>query len=184
MKKFTFLCLQRRILMKTNRAFRLAMILIIMMSSLGCDQVSKNIIRNKFDDDESVSLVNDHLTITRVQNSGAFFGWGESLPSTAKNILLSLIPVLAISGGLFFLFFGQATSNAVLIGLSFILGGGIGNIFDRIIHGSVTDFLYIHFGILRTGIFNLADVSITTGTFIIIIHSLANRWRTTSFDRH
>ena len=59
-----------------------------------------------------------------------------------------------------------------IIGFSLIIGGGIGNIFDRIVYGSVTDFLYLDFGgIFKTGIFNIADLSVTTGMILILISS-------------
>ena len=56
----------------------------------------------------------------------------------------------------------------MLFALSCIIGGGAGNIYDRIVYGSVTDFLYIHYGLFKTGIFNAADVSIMFGTFFLI----------------
>ena len=52
------------------------------------------------------------------------------------------------------------------IGLCSVAGGGIGNIFDRVMYGSVTDFLYVRVGIFQTGIFNFADVSITAGVLL------------------
>ncbi len=53
-----------------------------------------------------------------------------------------------------------------------MIGGGIGNIYDRIVHGSVTDFLYIDLGgIFHTGVFNVADLCITIGISIILIQS-------------
>ena len=57
----------------------------------------------------------------------------------------------------------------MLIGLCFVIGGGVGNLLDRILYGSVTDFLYLKFGIFQTGIFNMADVSIMTGMFLIFL---------------
>jgi signal peptidase II len=60
--------------------------------------------------------------------------------------------------------------------MCFLIGGGIGNIYDRIKFGSVTDFLHIDFILFRTGIFNLADVSIMIGIGILLLHSfLGNR---------
>jgi signal peptidase II len=67
-----------------------------------------------------------------------------------------------------------------IIGISFIIGGGIGNIFDRIVHGSVTDFLHIDMGIFKTGIFNLADVSIMFGTACILVYNLTKRKKVTA----
>ena len=57
-----------------------------------------------------------------------------------------------------------------------IIGGGVANIFDRIVYGSVTDFLYINLGgIFKTGIFNIADLSVTTGMILILISSFKRR---------
>jgi len=63
-----------------------------------------------------------------------------------------------------------------LIGFCFIIGGGIGNIYDRILYGSVTDFLFIDLGgIFKTGIFNIADLSVTTGMIMILLMSFKNK---------
>ena len=59
--------------------------------------------------------------------------------------------------------------------MSFAIGGGIGNIYDRLVHGSVTDFMHINFGLFQTGIFNMADVSITTGMFIFLYQSYSRQ---------
>ena len=49
------------------------------------------------------------------------------------------------------------------------IAGGIGNIYDRIIYGSVTDFMYINLGFTKTGIFNAADASVFIGTLLIFL---------------
>jgi signal peptidase II len=79
--------------------------------------------------------------------------------------------------GLVYLFLKPVSGN-MLIGLCFIIGGGVGNLFDRILYGSVTDFLYVKFGIFQTGIFNMADVSIMAGLFIILLQVFMKRDRT------
>ena len=59
-----------------------------------------------------------------------------------------------------------------LIGFCLIIGGGIANIYDRILYGSVTDFLFIDLGgIFKTGIFNIADLSVTTGMLLFLLKS-------------
>ena len=63
----------------------------------------------------------------------------------------------------------------MLVGMCFAIGGGIGNLFDRIHYGSVTDFLHIKWGMFQTGIFNLADVSIITGMIIILIQFFSRK---------
>ena len=61
--------------------------------------------------------------------------------------------------------------NLSLVGFSLIIGGGVANIFDRVVYGSVTDFLFINLGFFKTGIFNIADLSVTTGMILILIAS-------------
>ena len=68
---------------------------------------------------------------------------------------------------IFWLFRGDL-GKGMALGVCCIIGGGIGNIIDRVAYGSVTDFMYIHCGFFQTGIFNFADVSITFGALFII----------------
>ena len=146
-----------------------------MLTNIGCDQVSKTIVRRNIDYSENIKLLYNHITLTKIENSGAFLSLGESLPVLIKNILLSVLPLIAIAFGLVFVLTKTNITKIQLAGACFIIGGGIGNIFDRIAYGSVTDFLHIDFGIFKTGIFNMADVSIMTGTFVILIQSYFKR---------
>ena len=60
-----------------------------------------------------------------------------------------------------------------------IVGGGLANLYDRFLYGSVTDFLFMDFNITRTGIFNTADLSVTTGLILILLSSFKD-WRKNS----
>ena len=60
-------------------------------------------------------------------------------------------------------------------GICFLIGGGIGNIYDRIVYGSVTDFFHIDFVIFKTGIFNVADMSIMTGIGLLLLQSFKQK---------
>ena len=157
--------------MQTKSLLRNIIILSVVLCNIGCDQVSKKVVRNNIAPDEIISMMNSHLIVTNVENSGAFLSVGDSLSKPAKNILLSLLPFLALSFGVVYAYTKRYFSVIPLLSLCFILGGGIGNIFDRIMYGAVTDFLHIDFGILQTGIFNMADVSITTGAIMLAMHS-------------
>ena len=66
-------------------------------------------------------------------------------------------------------------TKIIIIGFSFVIGGGIGNVFDRIAYGRVTDFLYIDLGFFATEIFNMADVSIVIGALMVLIHTLFSK---------
>jgi signal peptidase II len=80
-----------------------------------------------------------------------------------KLILLVIIPSLLLAWATIFVLTKQNFSTRALVGIAFIIGGGLGNLYDRVVHGSVTDFLHIDFGVFQTGIFNMADVSIMVG---------------------
>ena len=60
--------------------------------------------------------------------------------------------------------------RGILLGLACIVGGGIGNLWDRTLYGSVTDFMLIDFDVVRTGIFNVADVSIMVGVGLVLLY--------------
>jgi signal peptidase II len=164
--------------MHTKGMLRVFLILLIITGNIGCDQVSKKIVRHTIVPYQTISILNDHLTVTRVENPGAFLSLGDSLPKAAKNILLSVLPLLVLAFVFYYAITKHSISKAMLTGLCFIIGGGIGNIFDRIVYGSVTDFLHIKFGVLQTGIFNLADLSIVTGTLIILLNSFSKKKQT------
>jgi signal peptidase II len=163
--------------MPSNKLLRITIILLIILTNISCDQVSKKIIRHSISENQTIGMLGNHLFIMRVENSGAFLSVGDSLSKTVKNILLSALPLIALVFGSIYIFAKHNMPVLSLIAISFIIGGGIGNIFDRIAYGSVTDFMYIHFGIIQTGIFNMADLSITTGAMIIFLQSLYRRTR-------
>lgn len=154
--------------MTTKNIIRITLILLVITVNIGCDQVSKNMIKRSVLPYETIHVLNDHLTVTRVENSGAFLSAGDSLSKASKRILLTFIPIMAMILGLIYLFLKPVSRN-MLLGLCFVIGGGLGNLFDRVFYGSVTDFLYVKFGFFQTGIFNMADVSIMTGMSLILL---------------
>jgi len=157
--------------MKIKKVLRTLIILTILSSNIGCDQISKNIVRQKVDYNEQISLINNFLTLTKIENTGAFLSLGQSLPQPIKILLLTILPLLVLGLAFIYLLIKKNLSNLTIMGICFIVGGGIGNIYDRLIYGSVTDFLHMDFVIFQTGIFNMADVSIMTGTFIVLFES-------------
>jgi signal peptidase II len=162
--------------MIAKNIIRIILILLVITANIGCDQFSKKIVKRSVLPYETIRVLNDHLTVTRVENSGAFLSAGDSMSKTSKQIFLTLIPIIAMILGLVYLFLKPVSGN-MLIGLCFVIGGGLGNLFDRIMHGSVTDFLFVMVGIFETGIFNLADVSIMTGMLFIFFQFFTRKDR-------
>jgi len=156
---------------------RILLILTLVVVNIGCDQVSKKIVRRTVYPYEMIHFLNDHLTVTRVENSGAFLSAGDSLPRSARYIFLSLVPLATVLLGFIYVFTRPGIPRGMLVGICFVIGGGMGNLFDRIEYGSVTDFLHIHFGSFQTGIFNLADVSIITGILVVLAQYVIGKMR-------
>jgi signal peptidase II len=148
---------------------------LILLINIGCDQISKDLVRRKISYNQTFGFIDNHLTLTKVENTGAFLSVGSSLPDFVKFILLSGIPLLVLAFGIVYLFTRKHLSFLSRLALSFAIGGGIGNIHDRIMYGSVTDFLHIDFGIFQTGIFNMADVSIMVGMILFVIQSFQKK---------
>lgn len=158
-----------------NDYFRAGLIFLVLATNVGCDQISKKMVRQSVDFHEEINLIPDFLTLTKVENTGAFLSLGEALPPTPKLILLVGLPSLMLMFAFLYLFTARYLSMIKTVSMACIVGGGVGNIYDRVIHGSVTDFLHLDFRIFETGIFNLADVSIMTGAVIILMDILVNR---------
>ncbi len=154
--------------MKVKKIFKILFILIILVTNISCDQISKSIVRKKIDYHEKISLVNNHVTLTKVENTGAFLSLGNNMPRLIYKILMIILPLIVLGYILYYLLFKNNLSWLLVIGLSIIIGGGFGNICDRMKYGSVTDFLHIDFVMFKTGIFNMADLSVMIGMLIVL----------------
>lgn len=152
---------------------RNSLFLLLIFVNIGCDQISKSMVRDRLEYYQQIELAGEHLLLTKVENTGAFLSLGDDLGPVSKTLLLNLLPALTMLGLTFWLFLGR-TGWGTALGVCCVIGGGIGNIIDRISYGSVTDFLYIHYGFFRTGVFNFADVSITFGALFIIALQIHN----------
>jgi len=159
--------------MITNKSsIKFAFLLLIVALNLGCDQVSKVIARKSIEPYEQITIIKDRFILTKVENAGAFLSTGSNLPEFVRVILLTILPVAVLVYGLWFLYSNKNISRLMQVGICFLIGGGIGNVFDRIVYGSVTDFLHMDFVLFRTGIFNMADVSIMVGIGLLLMQNL------------
>jgi len=161
--------------MKVSKGITRIAILLIVICNVGCDQISKTIVRNEIGYYENIKVYINNITLTKVENTGAFLSVGSVLPEFLKFVLLILLPSIVLLTGLYFILTKARLSKLTMVGAAFVIGGGIGNLYDRIMFGSVTDFLHIDFVIFQTGIFNFADVSIMIGMAMIIAAAYVNR---------
>ena len=159
-----------------DRRKRNVLITALVFLSIALDQISKIWVRNNFEGYIEHNIIGDVFTLIKVENTGAFLGMGSELSETMRVLLLIVLPVIVLVSITIYTYIDKSLDKTSIIGFSLIIGGGIGNIFDRIVYGSVTDFLYLNFGgVLKTGIFNIADLSVTTGMILILISSLKKK---------
>ena len=151
-------------------------ITILIAVSILLDQFSKFLIRQNVDQYSEIKLIGDYFILTNVENSGAFLGMGSDFSPFVKTIFLLILPVIVLICIMIYVYRDKQIDKISLIGFCFIIGGGIANIYDRILYGSVTDFLFIDLGgIFKTGIFNIADLSVTTGMILILLMSFRSK---------
>ncbi|HKK11974.1 MAG TPA: signal peptidase II [Flavobacteriaceae bacterium] len=154
-------------------------IILLIAGTIAIDQISKVIVRANVVPYKESKIIGSYLTLNNVENTGAFLGMGSGLNPTIKLIFLLILPVFVLGYLIYYIFKNKQMATYGLIALCCIAGGGIANVFDRIAFGHVTDFLHIDLGgVFKTGIFNLADLSVTTGLIVLLIGNFANRDKT------
>ncbi len=155
---------------------RTAFISLLIIVNIAIDQISKVWVRAEVSEGSQSSIIGDVFTLHNVENTGAFLGMGSDLTDPWRTILLLVLPVIVLGLVVVHIIRDKTIDNMSLVGFCCIIGGGIANVFDRFAYGSVTDFLHIDLGgKLRTGIFNIADVSVTTGMIMILAASFLYR---------
>ncbi|MHC1728448.1 MAG: signal peptidase II [Syntrophobacteraceae bacterium] len=94
------------------------------------------------------------------------------MPETWRGDFVTIGVALLLCAVILFLLFYPRLQLILLVGLSCFCGGSLSNLFDRIVHGSVVDFIKVNWGGLRPYIFNLADVAIVVGLIFILLSLL------------
>ena len=132
------------------------------------DILSKNFIQKKIIYGEQVEITS-FLSLVHFQNTGAAFSFLSDQGGWQRYFLIaiSLLAVLYIPW-----LINQYKKNIlIVIGLLLILGGAIGNLYDRISYGYVIDFIYLHINEFYWPAFNVADSAISLGVLLFLYGS-------------
>ena len=143
----------------------------------GADRWSKSIIETRFDAFDTKVVIPGFFNLVRSSNPGVAFGIFQDSPSPQRTMILVLASVLAlvILGAMLWRIDQQDRFTA--IGLSLIFGGALGNVYDRAVAGTVTDFLDFHLAEYHWYVFNLADSAICIGAGLMILSMLFTKRR-------
>ncbi len=149
---------------------RVTFIFILLAATIGCDQSTKVLARDVLPSFGVLKYAGGTVQLEHAQNPGAFMSFGANLDSATRFWFFSVITGIFLTAVAVVLFRRRDLSTPLIVAMTLILGGGLGNLIDRLLFGSVTDFMIVGIGPLRTGIFNFADTAVVAGTAMLIIY--------------
>jgi signal peptidase II len=158
------------------RRLRVIVALLIVVTSIACDQATKSIAETRLHPGERLSFLQDTFRLAYAENTGAFLGLGAALPDVLKVAIMVLVAVFLVGVAVYIVRsheLGLFEASAMALFVS----GGVGNLIDRVWLGFVRDFMNLGIGSLRTGIFNVADVALMVGAAMLLIEMLRGRRR-------
>ena len=141
------------------------------------DRITKIEIRDRLTNFDAISIIPGWLRIVHTENAGAAFG----VLADGDPILRSIILIGVSAGVLIFVAWALWSRDGVFstvltrCGLALVLGGALGNLYDRILRGTVTDFIEVYHGAWSFPAFNVADSAITVGAGLLLIDLLRPR---------
>ncbi len=134
---------------------------IIVVAIVLLDQLSKIAVRSFMTEGQSISIIDGFFSITYYNNTGVAFSF-----LAGHRIIVTIVQVIALVVVALFIYFMKGKGGLFEISLAMILGGGIGNLIDRLVFGKVTDM--ISFSIFPP-VFNIADIGVTVGCMLLLL---------------
>jgi len=145
---------------------------LIAFAVFALDRLSKWVISHRLSLHDSIPVIPGFFRIVRAENPGAAFGLFADSPAAWKVgllILFSLIALVIVSA---LLWKNSHRLTSTGIGLALILGGAVGNLWDRLVSKHVVDFLLFYIGRYQWPAFNVADSAIVVGAGLLVFEIL------------
>jgi signal peptidase II len=139
------------------------------------DQITKAAIVKNFFIHESYPVINGFFNLVYVMNPGAAFGFLANMSETFRYIFFIGITVAIIALIIYYIVKSESQSMLLIVSLTLIFAGAVGNLIDRIRFGSVVDFLDIYIGTAHWPAFNVADSAISVGAALMIWGMIVQR---------
>src|SRR5712691_4321149 len=151
-----------------TRTFHFAIALLVLV----LDRAAKWIVARDIPLHDTVQVIPGFFRLTHVENRGAAFGLFAESPSEWKIAVLVLFSIVALVIVSALLWRNIHSMNTTGVGLALILGGALGNLWDRLVSGRVVDFLLFYIGQYQWPAFNVADSAIVMGASLLVIEIL------------
>lgn len=150
--------------------------LLLIAGCLVLDQVTKFLVDTKVRYLESVTVIPGFFNLTPIKNRGAIFGFFDhGGGGQAKFMIITVGALVALAFVCYYFFATAASDRLTLAGLSLIMAGALGNLIDRFLKGSVTDFLDFYIKSWHWPFFNVADSCITVGACLLVLTLVIRR---------
>jgi signal peptidase II len=141
-------------------------LVVLAISTIGCDRVTKHLATDRLAGGPRQSFFADTLRLEYARNPGGFLSLGASLSPWPRTVLFAAGTGILVVG-LAVVAIRRRWAGPALVGATLICAGGLSNLVDRVLHGSVVDFINVGVGPVRTGIFNVADVAVLMGAALL-----------------
>lgn len=152
---------------------RILILLVTLLVTVGCDQLTKEMAREQLAPGETVVLMDGAVRLRYSENHGAFLSAGATLGEAARFAIFTVGVAVILVVLSIYLLTARDLSLWPVVSMALVVGGGLGNLIDRVAReGAVVDFLNVGVGPVRTGIFNMADVFIVAGVGFLLLWSL------------
>jgi signal peptidase II len=152
-------------------ALKVKRLLLVIFPLLLIDQVSKQAAVIYLKNTPDIELFWGLFKLTYAENKGAFLSFGASFPDFLRFKLFTVL----VAGFLIYLTYyllRHEMEKLQFYAYAVLLAGGIGNLIDRAVYQYVIDFLWMGYGPIRTGVFNIADMAIMYGVIVLLIESI------------
>jgi signal peptidase II len=136
------------------------------------DRATKRVVAKNISLHDGIQVIPGFFRITHVENRGAAFGLFADSPAQWKIVMLVLFSIVALIVVSALLWRNSHSMSTTGIGLALILGGALGNLWDRLLNGRVVDFLLFYVGQYQWPAFNVADSAIVVGAGLLVIEIL------------
>ncbi len=140
------------------------------LTLISWDRATKDLAKEHLKNQPTLSYLHDTFRLQYIENTGAALSFGDNLPKAVSFWLLSVLPLAAlVIAFVYVIKNAKRFSFSKMSAFALIIAGGLGNIIDRLAFDRhVSDFMNIGFQNIRTGIFNFADVCVTTGAILLL----------------